>query len=107
MTKKFAFQEIFRNGCTINFDEGAVTAGTLCMESFSNEFFPGAAFAGNQYGCVDLADAFNKGIYPLHCLAFANKTVKKGAFVTLVNIFQVGKITGSDNNTEKCCLFIL
>jgi hypothetical protein len=57
MTEKLAFEEVFRNGATVDRDESIFGTRRILVDGMGDEFFARAAFSGNKNWGVGAGDS--------------------------------------------------
>ena len=75
VAEKLAFDEVFRNGGAIDFDERGVGARALAVKGAGHQFLAGAAFARDQHGGLGAGDLADQLAQILHGRALAQQFV--------------------------------
>ena len=66
MAKKLAFQQVLRDGRTVEREEGRLGPGTMLVDGAGNQFLAGPALASDQHGDILGCDAADRLVHLTH-----------------------------------------
>jgi len=75
VSEEFAFNQVFWNGCAVDFDERCVGAGAFPINGAGYKFLSGATFSLNKDGCLGACHFSDERTEVCHAVAMSEEFV--------------------------------